>query len=375
MNNPDVPAERFPTFDSIESVLWPAAALLVFVATAVLVDLMILLAARWRLVDLPNRRSAHSLPTARGGGLAIVLLFSLAAVTVCIRWPEMAVPVLLGCLLPCLVIAAIGFIDDIRPLRAFHRLFLQIAVAATITGVLGPIQSVAVAGRPAVDLGVLAWSLTVLWIVGLTNAFNFIDGSDGMAGLGAVVSALAIAAIGMRTPAHGPMMLAAFLAAAVGGFLVFNWPPARIFMGDVGSGFLGTFLATLPLVFPEAARPAVILPIAMCLWPFIYDPLVSVIRRVWNGKNPFEPHREFLFHRLIRSGATHAQAALLYGLLAAVGGLAGLSMLDTRLSAGFRLALVSVAPVLAAVLTWAIEYRCARVDLAPAESAHAPKAS
>ena len=151
----------FPTLDSIEAVLWPAGALLIFVITAVLVDVMILLAARWRLVDLPNRRSAHSLPTARGGGLAIASTFSLGAIAVAIRWPVVAVPVLAGALLPCLAIAAVGFVDDIRPLRAMLRLFIQIAIAAIVAVFLGPVRAIAIPGLPRLELGVVAWPFTV----------------------------------------------------------------------------------------------------------------------------------------------------------------------------------------------------------------------
>lgn len=363
----------FPSFDSIEAVLWPAAALLIFVITAVLVDVMILLAARWRLVDLPNRRSAHSLPTARGGGLALVSTFSLGAVIVAIRWPTVAVPVLAGALLPCLVIAAVGFVDDIRPLRASLRLFIQLAIAAIITAALGPVEAIAIPGLPRLELGVFAWPFTVVWIVGMTNAFNFMDGSDGMAGTGAVVAGLCIGLLGLRLQAHIPMLLGVFLAAAAAGFLVFNWPPARIFMGDVGSGFLGTFFAALPLLFPATMRPLVFLPILFCLWPYIYDPFLSVLRRIANRKNPFEPHREFLFHRLIRSGATHSRAAVLYGLMAALGGFAGTAMLADHLPEWVRAAMPLTVIAFAAGLTWGIERRCARVELVPAESGHAPK--
>lgn len=363
----------FPSLDSMESILWPGAGMLIFVITAVLVDLMILLAARWQLVDLPNQRSAHALPTARGGGLAIVSTFTLGAIAVAIRWPAMAPAVLCGALLPCLVIAAVGFVDDIRPLRASLRLLIHISIAAFITGFLGPIDTIDIPGLLHLELGAFSWPLTILWIVGMTNAFNFMDGSDGMAGLGAVVVSLCIALLGLRLPAHLPMLLGAFLAAGAAGFLVFNWPPARIFMGDVASGFLGTFLAALPLLFPATARPLVFLPIVFCLWPYVYDPFLSVLRRIANKKNPFEPHREFLFHRLIRSGASHSQTAMLYGLLAALGGLAGMAILAEEVPQAIRAAMPLAIVAMAAGLTWGIERRCARVDLVPAESGHAPK--
>ncbi len=348
----------FPTFDSIEAVLWPAVALGVFVATAVIVDVMVILATRWRLVDLPSSRSAHALPTARGGGVAIVATTVLAAITLVFRWPPAGPSILFGILLPSLIIAAVGIIDDVQPLQAGLRLVIQVVVAAWITSTFGPFASVAWPGLTPVSLGAAAWPLTLFWLVGLINAFNFMDGADGMAALGAVVCGLVVAAIAWHMNEQLTMLLATFTAAAAGGFLVFNWQPARVFMGDVGSGFLGTILAVLPLTFPpETSRPAALLPIAMALWPFIADPFVSVLRRAATGANPLEPHREFFFHRLVRSGATHAFAAAVYGGLAAAGGLAGLAAIAPAIPVAVRTTLPLVVLAASLVVAALIERR------------------
>jgi UDP-N-acetylmuramyl pentapeptide phosphotransferase/UDP-N-acetylglucosamine-1-phosphate transferase len=366
--------DLFPPLHDLESVLWPGAALLVFVVTAVIVDLVIVLATRYRLVDLPNRRSAHALPTARGGGAAIVITMAAGATAAAFRWPNMAVPIMLGTLAPALVIGFVGVIDDMQPLKASLRLFIHIAVAVVITWFLGPIRSFGIPGLQDIELGSAAWPVTVLWIVGLTNAYNFMDGIDGMAGLGAVVGGLAIVALALVIWVPPIMVLGAFLAAAAGGFLVFNWQPARIFMGDVGSAFLGTFLAAVPLLFPSHLRSDVILPVAMALWPYIYDPFLSVFRRALSGHNPLEPHREFLFHRLVRSGVPHAWVTLLYGALAAIGGLAGVAMVTPQIPLQLRTLAPLVPVILAAGLTYAIERRCAKVGLAPSGgSEHSPK--
>jgi UDP-N-acetylmuramyl pentapeptide phosphotransferase/UDP-N-acetylglucosamine-1-phosphate transferase len=353
----------FPSLDSIEPILWPGAALLVFVVTAVLVDVLVLIAARWRLVDMPNRRSAHALPTARGGGLAIVLMATLAALALVFRWPPATNQLLVGILLPCLAVAVLGVIDDIQPLNAVLRLFIHIAAATTVTAVLGPIREIALPGLPVLQLGPLGWPLTIVWIVGMTNAFNFMDGSDGMAGTGAVVGGVALALVGWQLRMHLPMMLAAFMAAAAGGFLVFNWQPARVFMGDVGSGFLGMLLAAIPLMFPEPQQSLVIVPAICCLWPYIFDPFVSVLRRLVDGENPLQPHREFFFHRLIRSGVSHAVAAMLYGGLAAAGGLVGWVLVNQAVPMGVRAAAPLAIVVLAVLLAWGVERRCRRVGL------------
>jgi UDP-N-acetylmuramyl pentapeptide phosphotransferase/UDP-N-acetylglucosamine-1-phosphate transferase len=364
----------FPPLDDLEVVLWPGAALLVFVVSAAIVDLVIVLATRYRLVDLPNQRSAHALPTARGGGIAIVITVTAAAIAVAFRWPNVALGVLLGALLPSLVIGFVGVIDDVQPLRALLRLFLQIAAAVVVTLVLGPLRSITLPGMPPVELGWWAWPLTVLWVVGMINAFNFMDGSDGMAALGSVTVGFAIAVMAAAVWAPAPMVLSAFIAAAAGGFLVFNWHPARVFMGDVGSAFLGTLFAAVPLLFPGTMRGLVFVPVVMALWPYIYDPLVSVIRRAWNGHNPLEPHREFLFHRLIRSGVSHAWSAVLYACLSAAGGLLGIALVTGIMPAAYEWTAPLAILALAGLLTVGIEYRCARCGLASAGgSAHAPR--
>jgi UDP-N-acetylmuramyl pentapeptide phosphotransferase/UDP-N-acetylglucosamine-1-phosphate transferase len=159
------------------------------------------------------------------------------------------------------------------------------------------------------------------------------------------------------------MLLAAFTAAAAGGFLVFNWQPARVFMGDVGSGFIGLVFAALPLVFLEQQRSVAFVPVILCLWPYIYDPLLSVLRRAWHRQNPFEPHREFLFHRLIRSGVSHSKTAMLYALLAGVGGILGFLMLNPLAPLPLRVGAPAIVVAMAAALTLGVERRCRQVGL------------
>jgi UDP-N-acetylmuramyl pentapeptide phosphotransferase/UDP-N-acetylglucosamine-1-phosphate transferase len=360
--NDQLPPERlFPTLDSLESILWPGAALVVFVVTAVLVDVMILLATRLQLVDVPSNRSAHALPTARGGGMPLVLTCCLASVAVCLRWPAYAFPVAMGIIIPSSMIAVVGFWDDIRPLRATLRLFVQIGVSVLIVAVLGPVERLEVPGIGGLGFGWLAWPLSILWVVGWINAYNFMDGSDGMAALGAVAVAAGFVAITFWIGDFPTVLLASFAGAAAAGFLVYNWSPARVFMGDVGSAFLGAFFAAVTLLDASGASDRTFLPMAMAAWPYIYDPLLSVIRRVWTGHNPLIPHREFLFHRLVRSGVSHATVAVLYAFLAGIGALAGWLMVTETLTPEVRRLLPLTVPVLAALLTAATDWRFRRV--------------
>jgi len=365
MNGESPSRPMFPSLDNLEFVLWPGFVLIVFVVTAFIVDVMIILSTRFRLVDLPNKRSAHALPTARGAGVAFVFTTFLASCVAAYRWPDVAFRILVGVMAPSLVIAVVGFIDDIRPLRAVLRLVIQIGVAVFMTAVLGPLPGVALPGLPAVDLGAFAWPFTVLWVVGLINAYNFMDGADGMAGLGAVIVGLSMAVVGYLLGALAPMLLAAFTAAAVGGFLVFNWQPARVFMGDVGSGFLGVVFAGIIILVRDESIMQAFIPMAMALWPYVYDPFVAVLRRLWNKKNPLVPHREFFFHRLVRSGVSHAWAAILYGALSAAGGIVGVAMVSPGIPAEVRAWLPLVIVVLAAAMTLGIEERCRRLPLEP----------
>ena len=360
MNPPPAPERLFPTLDSLESILWPGLALVVFVVTAVLVDVMILVATRLRLVDVPSNRSAHSLPTARGGGMPLVLSCCLASTAVCFRWPVYAFPVALGVILPSLIIAIVGFWDDIRPLRALLRLVVQIGAAVGIVAVLGPVRGLHLPGLPFIDFGWLAWPLSVVWVVGFINAFNFMDGSDGMAALAALAVAIGFVGISYSDGDFPVVLLSSFVGAAAAGFLVFNWPPARVFMGDVGSAFLGTFFAALTLFDVTGSTELNFMPLAMAAWPYIYDPLLTVIRRVWGGHNPLVPHREFLFHRLVRSGISHAAVAVLYAVLAAAGAVAGWMMLEPSVPTDVRRCLPLTVVFLAAVLTAWTEWRFRR---------------
>jgi UDP-GlcNAc:undecaprenyl-phosphate GlcNAc-1-phosphate transferase len=282
MSAPVAP-DLFPSLDALETVLWSGAGLLAFAATATMADLIVITSTRWRLVDLPNRRSAHALPTARGGGLAIVVTVLLGLIATAIRFPWLTVQIVFGLLLPSLVIAVVGFIDDIRPLRPLLRLGIQIGAGCLITAALGPITGITLPASEPLQLGIFAWPVTVVWVVGMINALNFMDGSDGMAALAAAVVATIVAVIAWFTGAPAATLVAGFVAAGAAGFLVFNWTPARIFMGDVGSGFLGTLLSALPLFLPNEQREAVFLPAILVLWPYIYDPLLSVLRRLWRS--------------------------------------------------------------------------------------------
>lgn len=283
------------------------------------------------VLDRPNARSSHSRPTPRGGGLAIVavLLLAVAALAALgVAKPANGWWAVAG----LLVVAAVSGLDDVATISAPARLAAQLVAAVMATLAAGPVRSVELGSLGTWDVGVAGWVLTVVWIVGMTNAFNFMDGIDGIAGLTATV-ALGVFAGGawLAGDAAGAAVAAAGAAAAAG-FLVWNWQPARIFMGDVGSASLGYTIAALPLVAGEPERRW-LLPITVAaMVPFILDTGLTLLRRLRNRENIFEAHRTHFYQRLVIAGWPHATVAALYGVASLVAGVAALAAFVPRSS-------------------------------------------
>jgi UDP-N-acetylmuramyl pentapeptide phosphotransferase/UDP-N-acetylglucosamine-1-phosphate transferase len=216
-----------------------------------------------------------------------------------------------------LLIAAVSWRDDVRPLPVWVR-FGTHALAAVV--VLVGVGSWTVFETPGVGvfrLGYLGVPITFLWIVGLTNAYNFMDGIDGMAGIQAVVAGVGwVALVGSTNRIE--TWLGLLLAASSLGFLVYNWPPARIFMGDVGSAFLGFSFAALAIIGAQH-DPRLALAGILVVWPFVFDTSFTFLRRLRRGENVFQAHRSHLYQRLVLAGYSHRFVTFLYGALAVVG--------------------------------------------------------
>jgi Fuc2NAc and GlcNAc transferase len=260
-------------------------------------------AIRNALLDIPNSRSSHATPVARGGGLAIVLVY-LAALL--LLW---LAGMLDGATVAALggggtLIAAVGYLDDRKALPASVRFVVHLLGAGCIIGFLGGFAD---AWLRSFGLhGVLVGSvLAILAIAWMTNLFNFMDGIDGIAASEAIFIACAGACIGWRHGAEVGLMLAMLaLAGATSGFLLWNWPPAKIFMGDVGSGFLGFSLAALGIA--ASARGAI--PIEVCVilgGVFLVDATCTLLRRMLRGDRWYEAHRAHAYQRLARRWNAH----------------------------------------------------------------------
>jgi UDP-GlcNAc:undecaprenyl-phosphate GlcNAc-1-phosphate transferase len=228
-------------------------------------------------------------------------------------------------LLGGLVAAAGGLADDIRARSSTVKLGVQIAAAATAI-VLGlTIDTIYIPGLGPTALGLFGPALTLLWLVGLTNAYNFMDGIDGLAGGTAVIGFGFLMFVALGVGKVDESTIACTLAAASLGFLLFNLPPARIFMGDVGSQFLGFGFAALSVLLARhdiTGTLALVVP--LLLFHFIFDTLFTAYRRWRRGERLTEAHRSHLYQRLTHAGFGHGRTTALLctmGILQGVGAL------------------------------------------------------
>lgn len=298
-----------------------AAALLAWVLVAGVRHVSV----RWQLFDHPNARSSHVRPTPRLGGvaLAVVLIGGLCGLAAwgTPAWRPQAWAVLAGA---GAVLAAVSLVDDLRPMPAAVRLGVHLAVAVVVLRAAGPLETVTL-GRLSVGVpGWLGALVVVLWVAGFINAFNFMDGIDGIAGGQALVAGIGWVLLGHVLVAPGLSLAGALVAGASMGFLGHNWSPASIFMGDAGSALLGFLLAAGPLLL---AGPSAWLAGVLLAWPFVVDTTLTLARRALRGEPVWQAHRTHLYQRLVAGGYTHRVVASLYMGLAALGGLVALATL------------------------------------------------
>lgn len=278
------------------------------VATAFAVSLLGVLAVeryatRLGLVDRPNERSSHVAPRPRGGGIGIVvgtLAGTSAAVAQGIT-VDTGVWWILGA---STLVGLIGYVDDIRSLGPGVRLAGQGLAAIIVVTTCGALQRVPLPPPLDLPLGGLGPLVSVIGLVAVTNFFNFMDGADGLAGGQAGVTVAAL--VWILWPSDVSLVLFACLAAVLA-FMTRNWAPARIFLGDTGSGFLGFLLAAAAFGAAPSIREDVVLVAAISLSLFLIDPAATLFVRWRRGAPLTAAHREHAYQRLFEPGASHAR--------------------------------------------------------------------
>lgn len=283
------------------------ASLLAFVVAAGGTGLLRRYALRSNLVDVPNHRSSHEVPTPRGGGLAIVVGASLAFAILGVRG-GLDLPLLLTLLVGGGVVAATGFLDDRYQLRAGTRLVIHMVAAGWAVYWCGGLSVVQI-GEHTFSIGWIGYVLECLAIVWMLNLFNFMDGIDGLAASEATFAAWAAAGLALMTPMPSGVSAASIaFGAACCGFLLWNWAPAKIFMGDTGSGYLGYVLAVLALAMSR--NYGVFASIWLILVAtFVVDATVTLIGRLVRGERVHQAHRSHAYQWLSRRWRSHRRVS------------------------------------------------------------------
>lgn len=288
----------------------------VFVGTYSGVSVFRIWSLKNNILDVPNERSSHVTPTPRGGGLVIVLASLFAYVIYSkISGRNFSGSYLLG----ASIVALISWLDDLFTISFVWRFLVQSLSAILIIAAIGYFREVYIPLAGNFDLNIWGSILTFIWIVWLTNAFNFMDGIDGLAGMQAVNAGVGWLIVGKVSGFESPSLLGGVLAFSSFGFLLQNWHPAKVFMGDVGSAFLGFSFAVLPLIAERnaAGENSILLFLPLIsvslVWLFLFDTVLTFFRRLFRGEKVWRAHREHIYQKLVISGYTHRFISVLYG--------------------------------------------------------------
>ena len=279
----------------------------VFVLTWLLTALLVVAARRLRILDHPNERSSHVVATPRGGGLAIVVV--VLAVLLALPFFGLETPANSSLAFSSALIAAVGLVDDLVDVRASIRMLIHVCAAALIVYAGWGLLSADTPGRGIETYPLLA--LTVIAIVWVLNLFNFMDGIDGIAASESLFVSLAAAWFLFSQGAEIWLLTCVAIAAASAAFLTFNWSPARIFMGDVGSGFLGFILAAVATLswLDGSLSPAVWIILGGA---FVVDATYTLVVRMTTGQRWLSPHRSHVYQKLSRKLSSHSKTTSIY---------------------------------------------------------------
>lgn len=298
------------------------------------------------ILDNPSARKVHSAPVPLMGGIAIYVAF-IAALAI---WGERSyINEVVGISVGATLVSIVGALDDSRGMGSYLKLLFQVAAATVL--ILSGVQV-------RLFHGILDIALTLLWVVGITNAFNLLDNMDGLSSGVATIAAAFFTLLAAMSDQYLVGTLAAALCGACLGFLVYNWNPARVFMGDTGSLFLGFLLAAvgIKLRFPaNSASITWMIPILVLALP-LFDTTLVFFSRLRRGRNPLTtPGKDHVSHRLARRTGSQREAVLLCYLITGGTGLAAVFLTQANLQEA--LIVGSTALLLAMFALWKLEFQ------------------
>ena len=260
-----------------------------------------------QLIDTPNERSSHKLPTPRGGGVAFVITY-LVAITALGLGGKLDLRLAVATVAGGVVVAVLGFVDDRSGLSAGKRFLGHLAASIWVLAWLGGVPRIPIFGV-LVNLWIFGPALSLLFATWMINLFNFMDGIDGIASIEAISVSLGGAWLWFAAGSGSGWIAALLFAACVAGFLVWNFPPAKIFMGDAGSGFLGLAVAILALWCGHDS-PALFWSWFILVGCFMVDATTTLVRRVRRGGRFSEPHRTHAYQYASRLHGSHKSVTL-----------------------------------------------------------------
>ena len=256
---------------------------------------------RLGLVDIPNIRSSHNKPTPKGGGVGIVLgmLIALAGCYLAGKIKaDIKYLIIIG---GFLAVALVGFYNDCFNSSVLSRIILQTFIASIMVWFIGSPVVLEIGGS-TFNVGYFGIIFAVIWLVGITNFYNFMDGINGLAAMQGVIAGIGIAVFGVILKDNSLIPIGLLLSGATAGFLMLNFPRTKIFMGDAGSYALGLYIASFALV-----NKRLLVPIALILGVFIFDTVVTLIRRIIKGECWYQAHRTHFYQRAVKLGYSHLQ--------------------------------------------------------------------
>lgn len=286
-----------------------------FFLTVVGIELFLKWSRKNRIFDIPNERSSHRTPTPVGGGMVIVIvslglfLFYLHTNEKDIPWSYFAGAVL---------IAIISWLDDLYSIPAFVRFLCHSVAALFVIFSPGITETIYLPVIGSQEVGIFVYGLWFLWIVWLVNAYNFMDGIDGIAGVQAVGAGIGWGVLGFLLGIEEAALFGSILAFSGIGFLKYNWQPAKVFMGDVGSAFLGYTFAVFPLFLAgnkQIESGSFFFVAVLFVWLFVFDSVRTFFVRLFKGETVWKAHRRHIYQKLVIEGFSHRYVTTIYGVL------------------------------------------------------------